>query len=630
MNPDPHLITLAHKLGVATSYTDGLGREVVVGPETLLRVTAALGAPVRTVRDAAEALAEFDRRGPLPPVIVAWDGVLPRTSGMRGHGTITLGDGGHMEVDVGAASPRPVLPWGYHTLAVEVRGAVRTATVLSAPTQAWQSADRAPAWGVATHLAALRSSRSRAVADLADFEATARWIGNHGGRVVTVLPLLPTFNEPPAEPSPYSAVSRLFWSELLLDLGDRHRAVGGVDRLDVTRAAHEVRLALRDHQIPDRAAIDPELRRYAAFRGAQARLGRNWRDWPAGARDGELAPEHVDPDEERFHLVAQLMARQQLAGVRDRLDAAGVAIGLDFAVGGHPDGYDPWSRPDLVVAGMSVGAPPDEGFPSGQDWGFPPLHPVASRAEGHAYFRQAIAHQASVAGVLRLDHVMSLARLHWIPHGLGLDQGTYVDYPVDELFAIVSLESHRHRTAIVGENLGTVPPAVNAAMARHRVHGIYVAMFAAHDGPDVPAPRDTDVAMVGSHDTPTFAGWLAGADIEERVTHGLLAPAQVADTVAERLRAVGHLLHAVGGDPADPGRALDAVLRWLGASPAPLVIPWLEDFWLEPVGVNLPGTTSAARPNWQRPMHRLLDEVMRDPGVADRLALLDAARGTGR
>lgn len=626
MNSHTALHALAHRLGVATAYTDGLGREVAVGPETLLRVTAALGAPVARVHDAADALAEFDRRAPLPPVIVAWDGALPRTSGMRGAARITLEDGDVVALDVRTAEPRPHLPWGYHQLIAEQRGASRVATVISAPTAAWQRPDGAPSWGVATHLAALRSARSRTVADLADFERVARWIGGHGGDVVTVLPLLPTFNDSPPEPSPYSAVSRLFWSELLLDLGHEHRAVGAVDRLDVSRADAEVRAALREHPAPPAAAIDAELRRYAQFRGAQARLGRNWRDWPTTAREGTLLPEQVDAEEEHFHLVAQLLVREQLGALRDRLDEIGVRIGLDFAVGGHPDGYDAWSRQHLVVAGMSVGAPPDEGFPSGQDWGFPPLHPVASRREGHAFFRQAIAHQASVAGVLRLDHVMSLARLHWIPHGLGLDQGTYVDYPVDELFAIVALESHRHRTAIVGENLGTVPPAINAAMARHRVHGIYVAMFAAHDGPEVPPPRDTDVAMVGTHDTPTFAGWLAGADIEERVKYGLLGPEQVADSVTERRAAIGHLAATVGADAADPGSLLDAVLRWLGASPSPLVIPWLEDLWLEPVGVNLPGTSTAVRPNWQRPMRRSLDNLLGDPAVARRLAVLHAAR----
>jgi 4-alpha-glucanotransferase len=626
MERPPHLIALAHRLGIATTYTDGLGRTVEVGTETLLRVTTALGTAVRTPDDAAEALAAFDRRRPLPPVIVAWDGVLPRTSGMRGEAGIRLEDGQEQAVDAGAVAPRPTLPWGYHHLTVDRRGTARVATVISAPSEAWQHHDSTREWGAATHLAALRSSRSRAVADLADFEMAARWIRGHGASVVTVLPLLPTFNAPPAEPSPYSAVSRLFWSELLLDLGVGHRAVGTVDRLDVSRADHEVRAALRDHAPPGDAVVDPELRRYAQFRGAQARLGRNWRDWPVAARDGLLTPELVDPDEERFHLVAQVLVREQLGALRGRLDEIGLAIGLDFAVGGHPDGYDAWSRQHLVVAGMSVGAPPDEGFPSGQDWGFPPLHPVASRREGHEFFRRAIAHQASVAGVLRLDHVMSLARLHWIPHGLGLDQGTYVDYPADELFAIVSLESHRHRTAIVGENLGTVPPEVNAAMARHRVRGIYVAMFAAHDGPTVPPPTDTDVAMVGSHDTPTFAGWLTGADIEERVSQGLLHASQVDSTVDERRAAIRHLAETVGGDPVDPPQFLDAVLRWLGVSASPLVIPWLEDFWLEPVGVNLPGTSSAARPNWQRPLGRLLDDVMQDPTIAARLQLLAGAR----
>jgi 4-alpha-glucanotransferase len=548
----PHLRQRAERLGVAIAYTDGRGRRLEVGAETLRRVVDA----------------------------------LERGGGATG-GT--------------AATPAPVTP-------------------------TWHRTGTPRSWGVATHLAALRTARSRAVADLRDFESAARWIREHGGDVITVLPLLPTYNTGDAEPSPYAAVSRLFWSELMLDLGESHRPVGVVDTLDVTRADAEVRTALRHHPRPPDASIDDELRRYARFRGAQARLGRNWRDWPDAARNGAFTPDQVDADEERFHLVAQLLLREQLAALRARLDAIGMRIGLDLPVGVHPDGYDAWSRRHLLVEGMSVGAPPDEGFPSGQDWGFPPMHPLASAREGHAYLRAAIAHQASLAGVLRIDHVMSLARLYWIPHGMSLHEGTYVDYPAEELFAILAEESHRHRCEIVGENLGTVPPSVDAALARFGIRGMYVAQFAAHES-RTPPPTATDVAMIGTHDTPTLMGWLTGGDIAERVALGLLAADDVQETVAERHRAISTLAETLGVLPDDPGEFLGALLERLGRSDAPLVIAWLEDLWLEAEGVNLPGTTSSARPNWQRPMRRRLEEVVEDPTVRALMTRLDHARG---
>ncbi|MEK7379947.1 MAG: 4-alpha-glucanotransferase, partial [Gemmatimonadota bacterium] len=280
-------------------------------------------------------------------------------------------------------------------------------------------------------------------------------------------------------------MSRLFWSELILDLGEAHHPTPVPPMLDVTAAHAEVRAALMGLPTPEPGLLDQELVRYARYRGAQARLGRNWRDWPAAARAGTLTPDQVDPEEERYHLVAQVQVRQQLHRLRNDLERDGMRLGLDLAVGVHPDGYDPWSRQTLFGDGMSVGAPPDQGFPSGQDWGFPPVLPEASREEGHRYLAASIAHQAQLAGVMRVDHIMAWTRLYWIPHGFGLDEGTYVSYPADELFAILTLESHRHRCEVAGENLGTVPPEISEALSHHRIWGMYLAQFEASCGPEI-------------------------------------------------------------------------------------------------------------------------------------------------
>jgi 4-alpha-glucanotransferase len=338
----------------------------------------------------------------------------------------------------------------------------------------------------------------------------------------------------------------------------------------------------------------------------------------------------VDPDEERFHLVAQTVARRQLHDLRQRLDHNGFRLGLDLAVGGHPDGYDPWSRQTLFADGISVGAPPDQGFPSGQDWGFSPVLPEASRREGHRYLAASIAHQAGLAGVLRVDHIMAWTRLYWIPHGFGLHHGTYVSYPAEELFAVLTLESNRHRCEVVGENLGTVPREIFEALPRHRIWGMYLAMFQASDGPDVAPPTAEDMTLIGSHDTPTFAGWLKGNDITDRVRYGLLAEAGVPAVAEERSRATEWLAAHLGSTVEDPRAFLSALLEWLGRSNSPLVVPWLEDLWLEEVAVNLPGTPSSARPNWQRPMRRLLDEIFTDPEVDGLLRHLDRARDNAR
>jgi len=611
------LRALATELGVHTRYTDGLGKKITVAPETLVRVCAALGAPIARLADAPHVLsahraAKAAER--LPPVVVAWDGVLPAHSI----------ENREIQLESGHVAPPGTrqLPLGYHR--------VESCTIVAAPVEAWRRPGGGShrSWGVGTHLAALRSVRSRSLADLRDLESLCRWVREKGGDLVTVLPLLPTFNANPPDPSPYSPVSRLFWSELILDLEGAHRPTGAVKTLDVTRGDGEVRAALAQHSVPEEALRDGELVRYAHFRGAQKRLGRNWRDWPAAARAGKLGVEHLDAEEERYHLVAQTLARRQLRDLRERLDRAGLRLGLDLAVGVHPDGYDPWSRQSLFGDGMSVGAPPDAGFPSGQDWGFSPVLPEASRREGHRYVAASIAHQARLAGVLRVDHIMAWTRLYWIPHGMGLHQGTYVSYPAEELFAILTLESHRHHCEVVGENLGNVPPEIGKALPRHRIWGMYLAQFqdwSGKEGGQLPTPpTDRDMALIGTHDTPTFAGWLVGNDIGERVRYGLLAE-HTAPTVHKERTQTGEAL-ARRFDRADPRALLADLLEWLGRSESPLVVPWLEDLWLEDEGVNLPGTPSSVRPNWQRPMRRLLEEIFQDPEVDALIRRLQHAR----
>jgi 4-alpha-glucanotransferase len=631
--------SLAQAMGVHTHYTDDLGRPVTVAPETLLRVCAALGAPVARPSDATTALrAHLATKSTelLPPVLVAFFNDTATTeiyTDSPVHAEILLEDGDVAPLETSGTGLRAThpLPFGHHHLTVEASGRTETSTVIAAPERAWRHTDSGRSWGLGTHLSALRSARSRSLGDLRDLEALCRWVGSHGGNLVTLLPLLPTFNGPPTEPSPYSAVSRLFWSELVLDLGDAHRAAGSPGVLDVTRGDAEVRDALGGLPAPEPSQLDDELVRYARFRGAQARLGRDWRQWPGRARAGRLGAADIDSAEERFHLVAQTMVRDQLSDLRQRLDAGGVRVGLDLAVGVHPDGYDPWSRKALFAEGISVGAPPDRGFAGGQDWGFSPVLPEASRREGHRYLAACIAHQAALSGVLRVDHIMAVTRLYWIPHGFGKHEGTYVSYPSEELFAIMTLESHRNRCEVVGENLGTVPPEIDEALPRHGIWGMFLAEFEAAESEEEPAPPTADdVALIGTHDTPTFAGWLAGVDIDERARVGLLEESAVPAEREARAEAVQKLVTTLDGSLSEPHALLEKLLDWLGGSPSPLVIPWLEDLWLEDRQVNLPGTRSSERPNWQRPMRRLLDEIFADPEVDGLIRRLHRARNAER
>ena len=251
--------------------------------------------------------------------------------------------------------------------------------------------------------------------------------------------------------------------------------------------------------------------------------------------------------------------------------------------------------------------------------------PEASRREGHRYVSASIAHQATLAGVLRIDHIMAMTRLYWIPHGFGLHEGTYVRYPAEELFAALTLESHRHQCEIIGENLGTVPVEIEEALSRHKIWGMFLAEFEAMS-PEPGTPTATQVALVGTHDTPTLAGWIEGVDIDERIRCGLLAEDTVPDERQCRADGAERLAELLDGSLDDRPALLAALLEWLGRSPSPLVIPWLEDLWLEVDQVNLPGTRSSERPNWQRPMARLLDDVLNDADVHALTRRLHASR----
>ena len=233
------LHSLAKALGVHTRYKDGLGRHVTVAPETLVRVCAAVGAAISQPADAVDALRRHRlarRKQVLPPVLVAWDGIMPPLEigdAVARSAELCLADGSVVPLPGPQDARRAPIPLGYHRLTVDAPGRLETCTVIAAPMQAWRRPGTHRSWGVGAHLAACRSSRSRSMGDLRDQEALCRWVHWRGGDLDTVLPLLPTFNQQPAEPSPYSPVSRLFWSELILDLGDAHHPSTSPSTLDV-------------------------------------------------------------------------------------------------------------------------------------------------------------------------------------------------------------------------------------------------------------------------------------------------------------------------------------------------------------------------------------------------------------
>jgi 4-alpha-glucanotransferase len=479
--------------------------------------------------------------------------------------------------------------------------------------------------------------------------------------------LLAAYLDAPFEPSPYRPVSRLFWNEFYLALERLPEWEGcpvarelasrpelsmvrtELRRMDLVdyRGAIALKRAILEPMVrcffdggddarKDSFALwlvaNPEASQYAAFRARVDELRVDWLAWSRS--EGEAVP-RPDSPEERYHLYCQWQMAEQL-GALARDAAAGAAAGLflDLPVGVHSGGFDTWRRPQLFVHDMSAGAPPDAFFELGQYWDSPPLHPERARQDGHRYFATCLRQHMRFASFLRIDHVMSLHRLFWVPFGSGPSAGVYVRYPAEELYAVLSLESHRNQTVVVGEDLGTVPPEVRPAMRRHGVLRTWVAQtsFRPRSSDPVATPPPGCVAGINTHDMFPFAGFVEGADIGARLQTGQVDEAGARREAAARARLVTRLetwaarntagpgpggstrrAAAVSEGSADPGRPavagpplgpgahvlLGPLISRLLASDAALTLVALEDLHGETRPQNMPGMGDE-RGNWRR------------------------------
>ncbi len=562
------------------------------------------------------------------------------------------------------------LPSGYHDLRIEIANRVFRTRLICAPSQTFlpdQVRDQ-KLWGVFLPLYALHSARGLGSGDFSDLLTLTDWTRSLGGTITATLPLLPTFMDEPVEPSPYSPVSRLFWNEFYVDPTaapefaecDEAKKIWGqvsndpailaarksrwveYSAIDAAKQASLAAMSRKFFQGGDRQweryraflSHYPKADDYALFRSHQQRAGRDWSRWDAAPREGKIAPDSVDLETRRRWLYAQCLAHEQLSNLAGRSRIGGApGLYLDLPLGVHPHGYDAWRHRDRFAFGASAGAPPDEFFSKGQNWGFPPLHPESDREQGYEYTIAYIQNQLRYAGILRIDHVMGLHRLYWIPGGASSTDGAYVRSRAEELYAILSVESHRRRAMIVGENLGTVPNETRAAMTRHGVTGMSVAQFdfreSAHDA--IPSPPADSVLSLNTHDLPTFAAFWEGADIADRVSLDLLDSKEARAETETRVRVKSALLRFLserGKIPSGKADALEALagcLKILASSDARIVMVSLEDLWLEIQPQNTPGI-GPERPSWRRKSRLSFEEFKELDGVVRLLKEIHARR----
>ncbi len=494
------------------------------------------------------------------------------------------------------------LPLGYHRLHVGGRSRLLVVT----PPRCHLPTRRG--FGFAVQLYATRSGASWGIGDLTDLAGLAGWAAGLGATMLLVNPLHAGLPLLPIEPSPYFPTSRLFLDALYL----RPERAGG--ETDVSELAAAARLLNRERRIDrDQIALfktsalerkfagaarrgeaeaalaaRPRLHDFGLFCALAERHGKDWRNWPRPLARRDPAAIRAAASElagrVRFHAWVQLQLDRQL-------EEAGAALPLirDLAVGFHPGGADAWLWQELVIPGVTVGAPPDTFNSRGQDWSIPAFDPWKLRAAGYAPFIETLRANLHEGAGLRIDHVMGLQRLWCIPAGRGPGDGCYVGYPADDLLGIVALELVRHRATVIGEDLGTVPTGFRMRLRRRGLLSYVVLLF--EDRPPVRWPRQA-LATVTTHDLPTVTGLWDGSDLRARGRIGLPGDVSAAEELVERLRQ--------DGGPARDAASSAAVVhahRRLASSRCTLLAATLEDVAEVQERPNQPGSTGES-PNW--------------------------------
>ena len=673
---DADLARLAEACGVAVSYVDQAGATVEVSRATVDAVLRALDVDLDAGVDAAlERIELRDWRRMLPPVFIGREGEERRLwvhvpDGDPVSVSVTLEDGSTVtlaQLDRWV-EPRTVdgvrtgeasfavpgdLPLGYHLVTAESPTSRATMPLIMTPRRLDpQSVIGDRQWGFMTQLYATRSADSWGLGDLHDGRVLAEWSASTlGAGFLLINPLHAASPVPPMTPSPYLPVTRRFANPVYLRIEDipEYGQLAPEVRERITQLADELHRRNRTADLLDRDAVWAAKRtaleviaqvprsaeRESAFTAFCRREGDGLRDFATWcAISDELGPDGTWPEELRhpgtsavqryrdahareveFHMWLQWQLDQQLDAMQSGARASGMAIGVmhDLAVGVHPEGADAWALQDVLARGVSVGAPPDMYNQMGQDWSQPPWRPDTLAEAGFAPYRDMLRTVLRHCGGLRIDHVLGLFRLWWVPQGMPASAGTFVRFDFDAMLGILCLEAQRAGAVIVGEDLGTVEPWVSDVLADRGILGTVILWFEADAG-RIRHPhqwRRDVLASVTVHDLPPTAGYLRQEHVRIRAELDLLTTPveqERAKARAERdgwvdlLRTSGWLASDADPDTDDGVTAMTVALhRAAAASPSRLLGIGLGDVVGDRRAQNQPGTDQEY-PNWRVPI----------------------------
>lgn len=593
--------------GIDPGYHDTLGHWRPVSDETRGRLRAAMHV-------------EPDAEGPgEAPVEVRRAGEVPRVAGPA---DVRLEDGSVLRFD--GALPHD-LPLGYHDVApLDGRPPVRL--IVTPGTCPLPSRRQ---WGWAVQLYSVRSAGSWGIGDLADLRRLAGWARDSTRADLLLLnPLCATFPFPKQQASPYFAISRRYRNPLYLrveecpgadaagidieGLAAAGRALNAERRIDRDRiyALKTEALEAIHRRFRGSAAFDAYLREqgegvfdFACFCALAERFGSGWRRWPEEYRRPDSAAvarfAEENPARVRFHQWLQWALDEQLA----RAAAGGPGLMADLPIGADPEGADGWEWQDLLALDVAVGAPPDALAAHGQNWGLPPFIPHRLRAAGYRPLVEILRANLRHAAGLRIDHVMGLFRLFWIPAGRQGEDGAYVRYVPEEMLGIVALEAHRAGALVVGEDLGTVEEGTRDRLAEH--HALSYRLLWFQDEPPAHYPP-LSMAAVTTHDLPTVAGFWTGADAAAQRELGLFPGEDETRRMRERLRS------RIGvPDDAPVEDVVVAAHRSLSEASSLIVTATLEDALASEERPNFPGTLTPR--NWSLALPASLEQIEEHP-----------------
>jgi 4-alpha-glucanotransferase len=545
-----------------------------------------------------------------------------------GRARLALEDGGALDVDDRLPAD---LPLGYHVLE---RGRSRT-HVIVAPRECYLPDDYRT-WGWAIQLYAARSRRSWGIGDLADLRRLGRWSAAQGAGIALINPLAAPTPIIPQQPSPYFPSSRRFRSPLYLrveevegardisglgEIAAKARALNKdrlIDRDEVFRLKHDALERIwkkvrgrRDARFEAYRREVDGLEQFATFCALAERFGGGYHQWPASYRHPKSAAvrraarDRATAERIRFHEWLQYQVDRQLARA-----SAQMPVMQDLPIGFDADGADAWAFQDVLAEGISVGAPPDEFNTKGQNWGLPPFVPHKLANAGYQPFVQTIRACLRHAGGLRIDHVMGLFRLFWIPADMEAKDGAYVRSNAHDLLSIVALESQRAEAVIVGEDLGTVEETAREQLIERKMLSYRLLWFEKDPPRKFP---ERALAAVTTHDLPTIAGLWNGSDLDAQKELGLSPNEKGTREILARVRKLAK---------AKPDTPVDTVIArvhdTIGEAPSRIRTATLDDAMAVEERPNMPAS-GEEWPNWKVALPRPI-ETLEGDRLATRIA----------